>query len=275
MAFETSMLTFGRKQIHTARWTPDGDPRAVVAIAHGIAEHVGRYRHVGEVLAQAGHLVVATDHLGHGRSDGTPGLTPDLGIAGDVLVAAVDATDGIEGVPQVILGHSLGSAVAGLAALRHQGRWTAMVLSGTVLAAQDGLPGWQVPILTALAKVSPKLRAVPALDAEGICSVPAVVQAYREDPLVDHGKPRLGTALALLSAVDEIKRRVGELTLPTLLLHGEDDALTPISGAEWLLERSPAADKELKVYPGLHEVFNEIVKEQVLGDLVAWLDGRV
>ena len=64
--------SLGEGRIHAYRWEPEGSPVAVVQILHGIAEHMLRYDEFARFLAGHGFLVVAEDHMGHGKSDGTP-----------------------------------------------------------------------------------------------------------------------------------------------------------------------------------------------------------
>ncbi|MEO1060129.1 MAG: lysophospholipase [Actinomycetota bacterium] len=259
--------------LHVEHWSPEGPARGLVVIAHGIAEHISRYRHVAEQLVGAGWAVAGPDHRGHGRSSGELGDLPDLRVAAADLDRVVDWAEPGDG-PVVALGHSMGSLVAALAVLESPARYSALVLSGTALDAGSDVPGVAITALKGLARVAPRSRLSPPLDVDGICSDRAVVRAYQEDPLVDQGRPRLGTALGILRASDAIRKRAGRLTLPLLLVHGEDDALTPISGAEWLAANAGSDDVELRRYPGLHEVFNEPIGAQAVDDVSAWLASR-
>src|SRR3546814_6219390 len=63
-------------KLHVTHWLPEGRPRAVVLLAHGYAEHAGRYAHVAKRLTQAGYAIYAVDHWGHGASDGEGGYVP-------------------------------------------------------------------------------------------------------------------------------------------------------------------------------------------------------
>ena len=79
----------GAGQIRGGVWTPTGEPKAVVQILHGIAEHIERYENFARFLNQYGILVVAADHMGHGRSIGTDGIQGFF--HGGWFVAAEDA----------------------------------------------------------------------------------------------------------------------------------------------------------------------------------------
>ena len=58
----------GRHTIRAVEWLPDGTPRGVLQIVHGIAEHMGRYAHVAEFFTRRGYVVCGEDHLGHGAT---------------------------------------------------------------------------------------------------------------------------------------------------------------------------------------------------------------
>ena len=114
------------------------------------------------------------------------------------------------------------------------------------------------------------------LEAEGVSRDPAVVRAYRHDPLVFTGKitARLGTEL--LEAMGRVLAGARKIRLPLLILQGAADRLVDPKGARTLYDRVGSADKTLKVYEGLyHEVFNEPEHDRVLGDVETWLAGQL
>ena len=104
---------------------------------------------------------------------------------------------------------------------------------------------------------------------------PAVVEAYRTDPLVHHGKLPARTAVQLADAVAALPATVARITVPTLVLYGEADALCPPSGSVMVGERIASADLAVKGYDGLaHEILNEPEREIVLDDICGWLAAR-
>ncbi len=270
---DASITTSDGVVLHARRWRPSTPARGLVVLAHGLAEHLGRYRHVAEHLAGRGWAVAGADHRGHGRSAGRQGDLRDLALAVDDLDAVVAWAD-VSG-PVVLLGHSMGSLVVLEAARRAPQRWHALVVSGVALDAGHDIAAPAVAVLRRLAAVVPTARLTPPLDVDQICSDPAVTQAYRDDPLVDHGRPRLGTARAILDAVDRIRAGASGLgSLPILFVHGRDDQITPVSGAEWLVGELAGADVTLSVHEGLHEVLNGARRHAVLTEISGWLEAR-
>jgi alpha-beta hydrolase superfamily lysophospholipase len=123
-----------------------------------------------------------------------------------------------------------------------------------------------------LGKVAPGLR-LEQLDASAISRDPAVVGAYRADPLVYTGKVTAGLAAALIHAIQILPKRAAELRLPLLLQQGSADRLVDASGTRALEAAAVNATVTAHYYDGLyHEVFNEPERDTVLADTVAWLD---
>lgn len=261
-------------QAYWQAWVPDA-PVGLVLLVHGIAEHGARYAHVAERLGAAGYAVVAVDHRGHGRSAGMPGNVGRMAaVVADLHRVRGIAEQRLPGVPVFVLGHSLG----GLIALDYVTTTGADGLAGLAVSgvAIDPAIGTRLqrrlaPVLSA---VLPGLG-VTALDPTTISADPAVVSAYRADPLVYHGKVRARTGAETLRAIVRVSRALATVRLPVLVMHGTEDRLASPAGARLLAESVGSADTTLRLYDGFHhEVFNEPGRERVLTDLVAWLDAH-
>ena len=128
-----------------------------------------------------------------------------------------------------------------------------------------------VPVLQLLARVVPTLR--PAgIDDTKISKDPAVVAAYRADPLVHHGNPTLGLSSALFGQFDVLRRRAAGLRLPVLLQYGTLDELADPAGSYALERACGSPDLTVHRYDGLwHEIYNAPERAAPLGDLRAWL----
>jgi alpha-beta hydrolase superfamily lysophospholipase len=241
---------------------PLDDAKGAVVLTHGIAEHSGRYEHVARALNEAGYSVFSYDHRGHGQSIGAPG---DMGedvqqVVQDVVDHCVSARASYDRT--FLLAHSMGTLFAlPAAAQAPEGTLTGLILSGVAV-----VPG------TAVIESMTSGKGVPP---ETISRDPEVVKAYVDDALIfsDNIPPemmiRAGEAIQL--AVDAIPK----VTVPVLLLHGTDDALTSLDGANMVHAQLVITDKTLKVYEGLyHEVLNEPEKDKVIADVVSWLENH-
>jgi alpha-beta hydrolase superfamily lysophospholipase len=257
-------------------WTPDIAPRGVVILSHGLGEHAGRYHHVAQRFGEAGLLVYALDHRGHGRSGGKRVYLRDMSeYVGDFHTLVGIAAAQNPQLPRVVLGHSMGGAIVFSYGVEYPDEYTAMVLSGPAVAAQAAVSPALAVLAKVLGKIAPGLP-VQNLDANAVSRDPEVVAAYKADPLVWHGKVPAGIAGALIMVGETMPQRASALTAPLLVVHGEKDRLVAVEGSHRLVECVGSPDVHLKVYPGLfHEVFNEPEKQVVLDDVTAWIETRL
>lgn len=273
---ECSFDGFGGVRIVYDVWTPETAPRAVLVLSHGFAEYARRYDHVARCFGEAGLVTYALDHRGHGRSGGKRAVVRDIReYTSDFDTLVGIATREHHGLKCIVLGHSMGGGIVFAYGVERPDNYDLMVLSGPAVAAQDQVS----PLLALAAKVlGAVVPGLPAqeLDVDAISRDPAVVAAYKDDPLVYHGKVPAGIGRALLQVGETMPQRAPALTAPLLVVHGEQDRLIPVAGSHRLVDCVGSTDVELKLYPGLyHEVFNEPEREQVLDDVVSWITARL
>jgi len=214
---------------------------------------------------------VAFDHRGHGRSDGARGALRASSDLVDDLAAVVDST---ASAPILLVGHSMGGLVALRHALARPETVAALVLSSPALDAS--LSMGQKLLLATMSRLAPGTAVRNGLDASKISHDPAVVRAYREDPLV-HDRITARLARFIVDGARDAIERAGALAVPTLLLVAGDDRLVPIAGIHRFAQRAPHELLDERVYDGLwHELFNESepARSRVLAELGAWLDAR-
>lgn len=252
-------------------------PRAVVAVIHGLGEHSTRYAHVAAHLNANGYAVSAFDLRGHGQSGGQPrAYTPSFEHYRrdvDVWLARVRAD--FPTLPVFLMGHSMGAAIAVTYVLT---RPTA--LAGLIASSGALQPGKDVsPLLIAVGKVLARLApTLPTLNIEPrwLTRDPAMLERALADPLNHYGGTPARTGAELLAAMQLIRDRAHELTLPLWVFHGTADTLTDPAGSERLHTRAGSADKTLTLYPGsYHETLNDLDRAQVLRDLTTWLNAHV
>ena len=246
--------------LYEVSW-PVADAKAAVVITHGLAEHSGRYTHVAQALNAAGYAVYAFDHRGHGRSVGFPA---DMGDDPDQLVRDVVAECALARAEHdkiFLLAHSMGTIFAIPAATEIPvDGFAGLILSGTALVPAEAT-------MNAMAEGK-------SLPPETVSRDPAVVQAYIDDPLVFTETPKL-LAEKAIDAVTRAIEAIAKIEVPVLLIHGTADQLTSIEGANLVYAQLIVSDKTLKGYEGLyHEVLNEPEKDQVIADVIAWLDAH-
>jgi alpha-beta hydrolase superfamily lysophospholipase len=256
--------------LHAQAWLPDGPVRDVIAIAHGYAEHGGRYGNLVERLVPLGFALYALDHRGHGRSGGRRGLVDRMDrVIADFhgFVQDVRARHGGQRIK--LLGHSMGGNVAFGYALRWPEDLSGLILSGPLIGGSA--PAGQRLVVSVLSAIAPTMGTV-ALPPEAVSRDPAVVAAYAADPLVTVGKVPARTAHELFAQLPGYLQNAPGMKVPVLIQHGEADALVPLKGARPTIDAIGASDKTVITYPGLfHEIYNEPEKDTVVGDLARWL----
>ncbi|MBW9209945.1 lysophospholipase [Mumia sp. zg.B53] len=242
------------------RWAPEA-PRWIAVLVHGYAEHLGRYQHVAQRLVDDGALVVGPDHLGHGASDGERVLIPDFGpVIADLHGVVEQARTEHPGLPVVMIGHSMGGMIAARYGQRFGDELAALILSGPVLGS------WRVLKLAERAEI-PDLP----IDPSTLSRDPGVGEAYAADPLVWHGRFRRETLIAVRLELARIGEGPRLGSLPTLWMHGEDDAIVPIGPTREGIERIKGDDFTDVTYPGArHEIFNETNQDEVLATTTAF-----
>lgn len=265
----------GGLELFTRAWPAACEPRAVVVIAHGAGEHSGRYSHVAKRFTSDGFAVHALDHRGHGRSEGRRAYVDRVANAVEDLDQLVVAARGHHpGVPLFLLGHSMGGLLALAYTLRHEERLDGLLLSAPLAALEAASP-----VLRAAGRVLSAV--VPTLgifdvDPGRVSRDPEVVRAYVEDQLVHHRKLPARSIGEFAAAVDRFPSQVPQLSLPLLVMHGTGDRIVPLAASLMVNDGAGSEDKQLELYDGLyHEILNEPEQDQVMDDIVAWIEKRL
>ena len=253
--------------LFTRHWTPE-QPKANVLILHGTGEHCGRWDHVGRFLADRGYAVTAFDLRGHGESGGDRFHVDDFDHFVDDVATMTETLD--HDVPLVLYGHSMGGLIATLYLTSDHRQPDLAVLSAPGL--DDELPGYLHLAGEVLGRVVPNLYFDNSIAGEQLSRDPTVGEDYFADPLVQH-KATVGIGREGFAAQREARERVGDIDVPTLVLHGAEDPLVP-PRASAPFAALDCVDR--KLYPGLrHEIHNEPEQDQVLSDIADWLDNNL
>jgi alpha-beta hydrolase superfamily lysophospholipase len=262
--------------LHRQDW-PCTDARGTVLLVHGLGEHIGRYTHVAAALNAAGWRVVGYDQRGHGRSEGPRGVIAAAHSLLADLAGAVDSVRGEHTGPLVLLGHSMGGAVAGrfvAEALAPRPAGWSRAVDGLVLsspALQARLSGWQRVQLAIGERLLPGLAQRNGIDSAGLSHDAEVVRAYEADPLV-HDRISARLARFILDAGLATRAAAPRWTLPTLLMWGGADPIVDPAGSRAFAASAPADRVSAFEFESLrHEIFNETERAGVLMRLAQWL----
>ena len=267
--------------IHYYTWAAP-KPKGVLQLAHGLGEYATRYEGLAQALVKAGYSVYADDHRGHGRTGveqhlGNMKLMGKLGPGG--LRATIEEVRQLTtiirsenpGLPVAILGHSWGSLMVQDILNHHAADYDAAILTGTAYRQAGSMNAGQL---------NAKFKHLGTTGSEWLSRDPAVSQAFLDDPLTFYAD-----TLKLFGLIDGLRlfgvpTKHIEKDIPLLIVIGSED---PLGGeksvrtlAEKYISRSRLTDVEVIIYQGArHEIFNETNKEEVIADLVAWLDDRL
>ena len=290
--------------IHAVAWEPEEEPRAVLQLTHGMAEHIDRYADFAATMTERGFAVAGHDHPGHGRSVRT---SADLGFFGegdnadalirDMKTVTLEAKRRNPGLPVFLFGHSMGSVFVRRYMALYGGEIAGAIIAGTVwlspALAKTGLNiARAVCRMKGARSLSPLLDSITlgnnskAFPGEGalawLTSDPAVIAAYEADPLCGFSFTagayrdfcRVMLSVAREEDFDNIRR-----SLPVLGVAGELDPVGGKRAVEKLAARYRKldfADVTEKVFPGdRHEIINEKDRSDVDAYIAGWMEKRI
>lgn len=296
----------GVHKLWAVRYLPEGEPKAIVQIVHGMAEYVERYEGFAEYLTDRGFMVTGEDHLGHGRSvpEGeTYGYfcpqDPATVVVRDVHRLKKMNQEKFPGIPCFILGHSMGSYILRNYLFRYGTGIQGAVVMGTgtenpaavtfakALSACMQLIYGEKHLSRTLDKlVMGKYNqriANPRTESDWLSKDEETVNRYRIDPLCGfpftvNGYRTLFELVSRLNKKENLSRLPKDL--PVLVTSGEEDPVgaygTGVKKAYESMKEAGMKQVELKLYPGdRHEILNELDKAQVMEDVAAWIEGKL
>jgi alpha-beta hydrolase superfamily lysophospholipase len=253
-------------------WLPNNDPRAILVLSHGLADHSSRYQNLVNYFLPAGYAICSFDYQGHGKSEGKRCLVNRFSDYIDDLGIYIDRIRNEYPDKKIFLiGHSMGATISIAYALNNM--IDGLITSGASLASDVASPILQA-FAGLLSALVPEMG-VKLIDASFISRDPAVVENYINDPLVYRGKIPARTGVELVNMWKNLPERFPDLILPLLVLHGSIDGLADPEGSRMLIQKSKSADKKIKIYDGFyHEIFNDPEHISVMKDIETWLDIR-
>lgn len=256
------------------RWAAESAPWASILIVHGLAEHSGRYEHVGRQMADAGLDVEAYDQRGFGGSDGRRAFIEHWSLNHDDLegrLASVRARVAA-GCPVVLFGHSLGGLIALGYVVADPARPTPDALVLSAPAIDSTIPAWKQALARVLGRIAPTGALKNELDGAILSRDPAVGAAYLADPLNQHKTTFRFGAQALAEQV-RVRAALDRLQIPTLVYHGAADRLVPTASSE-VFDGLPGVLR--RTWPDLrHESHNEPEGPTVIAAAIDWIRSTV
>jgi alpha-beta hydrolase superfamily lysophospholipase len=251
--------------------------RGRLIIAHGFGEHGGCYRHVAEALGPALDIdVLSPDLRGHGRSPGPRGVVARYDdLVSDLRSALRWAGDLRPELPTYILGHSNGGLVTLSLALEGDTAPDGLIVSNPSLKVATRVPRHKLLIGGLLRRFAPTVTLGAKLNAAILTSDPEMQRHHEIDPL-RHSRISAPLYFGMVEQGLVVAERASEIQWPLLLILGGRDTVVDPEESQRIFERIGGLDKTLCYYPNmLHEPLNELGREQVFADIIAWLEPRL
>jgi len=277
-------------------WLPEGQPKAVIQLVHGMAEHIDRYDATARALSDDGFAVIGHTHLGHGTQAKIKGYFGEKDgwqhLIDDVHALRQRTQPHHASVPYILLGHSMGSFIVRCYMMQYAKGLAGAILSGTGFFPKPvALLGLSVAKLVCLfggekkpSKLingiafggSNKLFKPARTDFDWLTRDEAIVDSYVADPycgfiFTGGGYRDFFTGLNRLTKVQGVPE-----DLPVLLFSGEKDPVGSGNGVNKVarqLQSAGVKQVDVKLYPdGRHEMFNELNRQEVWQDVAAWVN---
>ncbi len=252
------------------------NPKAIILIVHGFAEHMRRYDYVVDYFVSNNYGVYRFDLRAHGKSK------PTLGHIDDFMDFVSDTDQMIDLIHKeynkseiYMLGHSMGGLITALYGIEHPEKLKGQIFSGAALNTLPSAKGFKGSIIGLGASLFPKMQMKNPIN-EDLCTVKQVYEDYISDPLILKKASFKFYDEFLNNGIVNLQNNIKDYNLPCLLTHGGGDNISPKQNSLDFYNNISSEDKEYKVYEGLyHEILNESDKDLVLKDMVDWLDERL
>ncbi|RYY15896.1 MAG: alpha/beta hydrolase [Chitinophagaceae bacterium] len=255
-------------------WKVTGKAKGIVIIVHGLNSHSGYYQNFAIQLCESHFDVYAIDLAGRGESQGERYYIPDYkDIIADIDQLLAIAKFSHPTLPVFIFGHSAGGVFASVYAADNQNKLRGLISES--FAFQLPAPAFALAIIKLLGNILPHARLVKLNNAD-FSRDPGSVNSMNNDPLLSNEKQPAKTMQQLLVAGEYLEKKMPELRLPILIMHGTADKATKVSGSKYFMEHASSKDKQIKLYEGhYHDLLNDKFSGIVVMDILNWLNERI
>ncbi len=251
------------------------NPKGIVIIVHGFAEHLGRYDYFVDKLNQNGFGCYRFDNRGHGKSGGKSlDLEDYIDFEKDADLVVQKAKTEFPNLPIFMFGHSMGGFITALYGEKFKDRLNGQILSGA--ATDEPLQSTAILkwIINIGNKIFPKLRVKNDLSSL-ISRDSAVIDDYRKDPLIHDKATVRFFKQFIVEGITYLKNHAKEYNYDCLILHGKDDKIISYKSSENFYNSISSKDKKIIIYDNLyHEILNESDRDTVINDVITWLKSK-
>lgn len=262
--------------------------KATIFFTHGYgSDSSWLFQKIPISFAQSGFAAFTADLLGHGRSDGLRCYLGDLdSVAAAPLsfFSSVRRSPDFAPLPSFLFGESMGGLVTLLIYLKSidSDLWTGMILSAPLIQIPDAMQPSRIRLFLfgLFFGLADTWEAMPETNMVGrAIKDPERLRVIAANPMRYRGRPRVGTMRELLRVTEIVQKRLVEVKVPFLVVHGTEDGVTSPEGTRMLYERAASEDKEMVLYEGMYHSLIQGEPEEnsarVLGDMRRWIEERV
>lgn len=267
-----------RIPFHGRKWLTPESPKGVVLFVHGWGDHCGRYANVAKSLNGLGISAYGFDFEGHGETPGLRAYIDDFAtLVSDLAVFIAYVKNECPEAPLYVCGYSMGGCVAATYIVSEPAHGLAgVIFCASALQTSKDISPLKIFAARVLGDLWPKLRLANLTAGHLMSRDTSEVEKYEDDQSIYHGKITARTGKQLLLANDRIGQKLNKIDLPLLVLQGSRDELVSPEGGRAVYEQATSQDKKLEVYEGaFHDLFHEVNREEVIGDLCNWLSARI
>lgn len=275
------ITSFDGLKLYTKAWIPPPEGtsmeqyKAIICLIHGYGEHINRYNHVAEYFNKNDYAVVGMDTRGYGQSEGKRGHAPNFeAFMTDIEQFIGETEKQYPNKPVFLYGHSMGGNLVLNYVIRKKPKLAGVIATGPWIQTAFPPSAFQIGLAKMMRSIYPSLSQSTKLNQTHISKDPSVVAAYMADPLVFDSMSAAAGA-SLIEAAAFLDHFDGEMPIPTLIMHADEDKLTsqPASAA---FESRVKGDTTYKKWVGMyHEIHNEADKQRVFDYTLGWLDSKV
>ncbi|MEM5947766.1 lysophospholipase [Spirochaetia bacterium 38H-sp] len=243
--------------------------RAIVFICHGIGEHSGNFVELGGLIADAGYMVIAPDHYGHGQSGGKKGYIPSWETFRNEIKLIL-SKENADGMPVILYGHSMGATIVLDYFIRNQENIGGAVVTAPALSL-DGVSGIKKLLGRFMAKIKPDFQLESGLDTSYLTKDKDMMARLFSDPLA-HGKATPRLMLEIEEVINYCHENANKIEKPILIMQGEKDRIVSPEATKSFFSNIKTEDKTLILVPnGMHKIEHDTEREESIEKILNWL----
>lgn len=254
-------------------WEPTDSIIGIICVFHGHGEHTGRYEQFASVMNDSGFAVTGFDLRGHGKSGGLRGHIPSYDqLMDDCSLILNETVKRYQGKPVILLGNSMGGNLAINFALRRKPMVAGVIALAPQLKNAMTIPSWKMFAGRLLFDIWPTFGAGDGINRNNLSRSPEVVSSIKNDSLC-HDRVT-AHYFCINDAGEWALCHASELTIATLIMHGDSDKVTSAEASQAFAEKSNHCT--LKILPGFyHQLYEEPGKEELFNYMAGWIRKRL